>query len=77
MLLDLYNAFKLKHAENIFLYKYTVDPYSFFENSVTHKIRIVQTTSALDYVVHTAIEGVTTHSSSMYYNPAYKHLLGE
>ena len=43
----------------------------------THKTRIVHTTGTDDHVVHTAIEGVTTHSSPMYYNPAYKHLLGE
>ena len=69
-----------KRKKGKWIYKYTVDPYSFFENSVTHKIRIVQTTSTVDHVVHTVIEGVTTHSSpffpSMYYNPAYKHLLG-
>lgn len=42
----------------------------------THKTRIVHTTSTVDHVVHTAIEGVTTHSSPFFPSIYYKHLLG-
>lgn len=61
------------------IYQYTIDPFSFYRNSVTGKWRTVQTTSTITHTAHTVIEGNVTHSSSWpvpYYNPAYKHLLG-
>ena len=61
------------------VYKYTVDPYSFYQNSATGEWRTLQTTSTVNHTVNTVVNGVVTHSSSWpvpYYNPAYAHLMG-
>lgn len=61
------------------VYKYTVDPFSFYQNSVTGEWRTLQTTSTVDHTVYTIVNGVVTRSTSWptpYYNPAYEHLMG-
>ncbi|MCO4526346.1 hypothetical protein Si107_01688 [Streptococcus infantarius subsp. infantarius] len=61
------------------IYKYTVDPFSFYQNSVTGEWRTLQTTSTVDHTVYTIVNGVVTRSTSWptpYYNPAYAHLMG-
>lgn len=62
------------------VYKYTVDPFSFYQNSVTGEWRTLQTTSTVDHTVYTVVNGVVTRSTSWptpYYNPAYAHLMGD
>lgn len=61
------------------IYKYTIDPYSYYQHSGTGQWRMLQTTSAVNHTVNTVVNGVVTHSSSWpipYYNPAFAHLLG-
>lgn len=61
------------------IYKYTIDPYSYYQHSGTGQWRMLQTTSIVNHTVNTIVNGVVTHSSSWpvpYYNPAFAHLLG-
>ena len=61
------------------IYKYTIDPYSYYQHSGTGQWRMLQTTSTVNHTVNTVVNGVVTHSSSWpvpYYNPAFAHLLG-
>jgi hypothetical protein len=59
------------------VYQYTVDPYSFYRNSKTGKIRYIQTTSTVTHVINLVGSlGYGSSTSYLYYNPAYKHLLG-
>ena len=71
---------KKKKKKGHWVYLYTIDPYSFYRNTATHEIHIIQTTSTIDHLIHTSIEGSTTHSTSYpvpYYDARYKNLMGK
>lgn len=58
-------------------YKYTADPYSFYRHTASGEWRLVQTTSSLSHTVNTVVGGwAGAKSATMYYNPAYKNVLG-
>ena len=61
------------------IYRYTIDPYSYYQHSGSGQWRMLQTTSTVNHTVNTIVNGVATNSSSWpipYYNPEFAHLLG-
>lgn len=61
------------------IYKYTIEPYRYYQHSGTGQWRMIQTTSTVNHTVNTIVNGIATNSSSWpipYYNPAFAHLLG-
>lgn len=66
-----------RSAKGCWKYIYTADPYSFFKHTKTGQWRMIQTTSTLNHTTNTIIGGwANAPSAVMYYNAAYKNLLG-
>ena len=60
-------------------YLYTIEPYSYYQNSLTKERRSLVTTSYTNHTINTIVSGWATQSTSWpipTYNPAYANLMG-
>ena len=60
-----FNASRAEAAGK-WVYQYTVEPYSFYKNSATGKVKMVQTTSTWNHTINNIIGGWVTKSNTNY-----------